>query len=85
LRLIRDAADHRIHRTNGGDTALQEYVRTVDTQESNDEDSITADHRILCTNCFKMVQKELDFIQMSVKINKYKQSVEEKKKLLQNT
>ncbi len=62
--------------------ALQEYVRTVDTQESHDEDSITADHRVLCTNCFQMVQKELDFIQMSVKINKYKQSVEEKKRMI---
>ena len=30
VRLIRDAADNRLHRLNGEDLALQEFVRTND-------------------------------------------------------
>ena len=62
VRLIRDAADNRVHRLNGEDLILQEYVRTSEFQESLDDDSITADHRILCKQCFELVNKELDLI-----------------------
>jgi hypothetical protein len=40
----------------------------------------SSEHRFICQECFEMVQRELDLIQMSVKINKYKQYIEQKKR-----
>jgi hypothetical protein len=68
--VIRDAADNRVQRIDGGDDALKKFERNTNIQDENKADE---QHRNLCQECFTMVQRELDLIQMSVKINKYKQ------------